>query len=116
MNRRRWVVWETMPPYTFIYIIRAAGLTAYTVLTIMKYNKNYSGKTAQEWLSEGKWTAFLMRVPLNKTRGYLCNSANDIYSIKVIASILSNKPDCDRKFSLTPDWNTKILTVTATKK
>lgn len=91
-------------------------MTAYTALSIMKYKKDYSGKSAQEWLSEGKWTAFLMRVPLNKTRGYLCNSANDICSIKVIASLLSNRPDCDRKFSITPDWDTKILTITASKK
>ena len=79
----------------------------------MKYKKNYSGKTAQEWLSQGKWTAFLLQVPLDKAKGYLCNSANDIDKIKVTASTLSKREDCDRRFSITPDFDTRVVTVTA---
>jgi len=81
-----------------------------------KYNKDYSRKTAMEWLSEGKWTGFLMRIPINKTKGYPCRNANDAMSIRSTASQLNNDPECDRKFSVVVDFDTKIITVTASEK
>lgn len=80
------------------------------------YTKDYSGKTATEWLAERKWTAFLMRLPLNKTKGYPCQNANDLMSIRAIASMLSTNPECDRRFSVVADFDTKVITVTATRK
>ena len=81
-----------------------------------QYNKDYSGKTAMEWLAERKWTGFLMRIPLDKTKGYPCQNANDVMSIRATASMLSNNNDCDRKFTVIADFDTKIVTITATKK
>ena len=81
-----------------------------------QYNKDYSGKTAMEWLAERKWTGFLMRIPLEKTKGYPCQNANDVMSIRATASMLSNSDDCDRKFKVVADFDTKIVTITATKK
>lgn len=81
-----------------------------------KYIKDYSVKTAMEWLAERKWTGFLMRLPLNKTKGYPCQNANDAMSIRATASALSNNPDCDRRFSVIVDFDTKVVTVTATLK
>lgn len=82
----------------------------------MEYNKDYSKKTAMEWLAERKWTGFLMRIPLDKTKGYPCKNANDLMSIRATASMLSNNPDCERKFSITADFDTKVITITATQK
>lgn len=78
--------------------------------------KDYSGKTAKEWLALRKWTGFLMRVPLNKTMGYPCQNANDLMSIRATASMLKNNPDCDREFKVFADFDTKVVTVTATPK
>lgn len=69
-----------------------------------------------EWLAERKWTAFLMRVPLNKTKGYPVQNANDAFSIRTIASMLTNNPECRRQFSVICDFDTKVVTVTATQK
>ena len=80
------------------------------------YNKDYSSKTAKQWLDERKWTGFLMRVPINKTKGYPCQSANDVMSIRATASMLTQNPDCDRKFSVVADFDTKVITVTASLK
>lgn len=78
-----------------------------------KYVKDYSGKTAMEWLADRKWTGFLMRLPLGKTKGYPCKNANDAMSIRATASTLSNNPECDRRFSVVVDFDTKVVTVTA---
>lgn len=83
---------------------------------MIKYNKDYSAKTAMEWLAERKWTGFLMRIPLDKTKGYPCQNANDASSIRSTASMLNNDADCDRRFKVVVDFDTKIVTVTATKK
>ena len=85
-------------------------------MSATKYNKDYSAKTAMEWFSERKWTGFLMRIPLNKTKGYPCTNANDVMSIRAIASMLSTDPLCERKFSVTADFDTKVITLTATLK
>lgn len=81
-----------------------------------KYNKDYSGKTAMEWLSERKWTGFLMRIPLDKTKGYPCQNANDAMAIRTTASMMNNNKECERKFSVVVDFDTKIVTVTASLK
>ena len=102
----------------------AAGLTAYTAIHYnniqdmaeTKSIKDYSGKTAMEWLELRKWTGFLMRIPLDKTKGYPCKNANDAMSIRATASMLNNNDECDRKFKVVVDFETKIVTVTATKK
>ena len=57
-----------------------------------------------------------MRIPLDKTKGYPCQNANDVMSIRATASMLSNNNDCDRKFTVIADFDTKIVTITATKK
>ena len=82
----------------------------------MNYNKDYSAKTAEEWLRDGKWTGFLMRVPLNKPKGYPCSNANDLQVIRVTASQLNNNPNCDRSFVVVVDYDTKVVTITATLK
>lgn len=81
-----------------------------------KQIKDYSGKTAMEWLAERKWTGFLMRIPLDKTKGYPCKNANDVMSIRATASMLSNNEECDRRFTVIADFDTRIVTITATKK
>lgn len=81
-----------------------------------KYVRDYSAKTAMEWLAERKWTGFLMRIPLDKTKGYPCQNANDVMSIRATASTLSNNKECDRRFTVIADFDTKIVTITATKK
>ena len=80
------------------------------------YKKDYSCKTAIQWLAERKWKGFLMRVPINKTKGYLCQNANDVTLIRTTAAQMSMNPECDRKFSVIADYDTKVVTVTATKK
>ena len=82
----------------------------------MKYNKDYSGKTAKEWLAEGKWTAFLMQVPLGGAKPYMVGDANDLNCIRTTAAILNKNPECDRMFSLGVDFDTKVISVTATLK
>lgn len=79
-------------------------------------NKDYSSKTAKEWLALRKWKAFLMCVPLDKAVGYPCEDSNYIMRIRVTASMLKNDPECDRSFKITADFDTKVVTVTATKK
>ena len=84
--------------------------------TMITLKKDYSGKTAIEWLVERKWTAFLMRVPLNKRKVYSVQDANDILSIRNIASMLNNNPNCHRKFAISANIDSKGFTITATQK
>lgn len=82
----------------------------------MKYNKDYSGKTAKEWLAEKKWTGFLMCVPIGNAKGYLCENANELNCIRSTAAIMNNDPDCDRRFYVSADFETKVVTVQASLK
>ena len=66
----------------------------------MNYKKDYSAKTADEWFSEKKWTAFLMSLPLGRTRDYTCDNYTEINKIRTIASMLTKRGE-DRKFSIT---------------
>jgi hypothetical protein len=78
--------------------------------------KDYSGKTAMEWLELRKWTGFLMRVPLDKEHTYSCRNANDAMSIRSTASMLNNNETCDRRFELKVNFDTRKISVRATKK
>ena len=67
----------------------------------MKYNKDYSKKTADEWFAERKWTGFLMQIPLNRLVVKDCGSIRDLLSLRSTAGMMSSAPaeDCDRCFS-----------------
>ena len=80
------------------------------------HHKDYSSKTAKEWLAEKKWKGFLLSVPLGKPMGYPCEDSNYLMRIRVTASVLNKDPECDRSFKITADFDTKVVTVTATKK
>lgn len=80
------------------------------------YNKDYSHKTAEEWLVERKWTGFLMRVPLRASKSYKVMNANDAMSIRTTASALTNNPECDRTFQVTINFGGNEVVVTANKK
>ena len=69
--------------------------------------------TTKDWLKKRKWKEFLLSVPLDKPMGYQVENANDLYIIRVRASQLSTSSDCDRVFSVTTDYETRIITVTA---
>lgn len=81
-----------------------------------KYEKDYSAKTADEWLAERKWTGFLMRIPLRSSNDYKVENANDAMSIRATASMLTNNANCDRKFSVTIKFEENKIIVTANKK
>ena len=64
-------------------------------------------------LKQRKWKEFLMAIPIGKPMGYGIENANDIYTLRVRASQLAKSEDCDRTFSVTTDYDNKIVTVTA---
>ena len=66
-----------------------------------------------DWLKQRKWKEFLMSIPLGKPMGYSVENANDMYTLRVRASQLSTSADCDRTFSVTIDYDTRVVTVTA---
>lgn len=72
--------------------------------------------TAEEWLERKKWKNFLMNIPLNKAKGYLFNNSNDLAVIRVRATQLNKDNSCERKFSVTIDFDTKVATITANLK
>lgn len=82
----------------------------------MKYNKDYSTKTAKEWLAERKWTAFLMQVPVGKAQPFIVDDSNDINSIRSTASMLNKDAECDRTFDVSVDFANGAIAVTATMK
>lgn len=82
----------------------------------MKYKKDYSTKNYREWLSEKKWTAFLLTVPTGRPIPFKADNANDINSIKTTASMLNGSCDCPRAFSVTADFDAGVFSVTAQDK
>ena len=82
----------------------------------MKYNKDYTTKTAKEWLDQRKWTAFLMRVPVGKAQPFVVKDANDINSIRSTASALNKDAECDRTFEIGYNFANSIIAVTVTRK
>ena len=84
----------------------------------MKYNKDYSGKTADEWFAEKRWTGFLMRIPYDRTIVKECASVREVLAIRATASALSaNNSSINRRFKITTEpSNEKMICVTATRK
>ena len=78
--------------------------------------RSYSSKTADEWFSMCRWTGFLMTLPLNKTKSYLCEKASNLMSIRATASKLSNSKECDRVFRVSANFDKNEIIVTANKK
>ena len=72
--------------------------------------------TAEDYLNQRNWKKFLLAIPLDKPKGYLFQDANDLNIIKVRASQLNADPTLDRIFSVKPDFNTKVATITATSR
>ena len=70
----------------------------------------------EELLKKRKWKNFLLALPLNKSKGYPFESANDLNTIRVRATQLNKDVACERKFSVTIDFDTKVATITATQK
>lgn len=68
------------------------------------------------WLEKRKWTNFLKAIPANKPMGFVCDDANMLMRIRVTASILSNSPSYDRRFAVTVNYQTRVVTITATEK
>lgn len=115
-NRRFRVAWEPMPD-TIIISYKGGGPDRLHRPPIMAtYNKDYSSKTAKQWLDERKWTGFLMRLPLNKEKVFTFKSANDIMSIRATASMLTKNTDCERKFSTVSNLDDKVMKIIATLK
>lgn len=91
-----------------------SGMPAQIMAT---YNKDYSHKTATEWLSKRKWTGFLMSLPIRKkSKKFPVENASDAMSIRVTASGLNSNHDCDRRFEVKVDFDLKIVEITVTKK
>ena len=76
----------------------------------------YSGKSADEWLSNRKWTGFLMTVPLGEAITRRVMDSNDAMSIRTTASMLNKNGNCGRTFKVVIDFDSREVTVTATNK
>lgn len=71
----------------------------------------------EDWLGKGKWTKFLMSLPLGQTTIEMTKVGEYVLPIiRVTASGLTNNEDCDRGFSLTVDRDRRYLAVKAWKK
>lgn len=73
--------------------------------------KDYSGKTAEEWLAERKWTGFLLSVPIGSETEYRVMDSNDAMSIRATASMLNHNINCNRRFRVKVNFDTRIVTV-----
>lgn len=83
----------------------------------MGYNKDYTIKTAKEWLAERKWTAFLMRIPADgEMHPYLVNDPNDLNSIRSTVAMLNANDECDREFKIKVDFENGAIAVTSKSK
>ena len=78
-----------------------------------KYKKDYSAKSYDEWFEQGKWTAFLLTIPLGRVIVKDCKSYRDVLSLRSVAGGISGSKDpCGRKISVTTDTEpNKALTV-----
>jgi len=56
-------------------------------------------RTSAELLADREWTEFLKRIPFGTT-DWRIENYRDFVSLRSIASMLSKRDDCDRKFSL----------------
>jgi hypothetical protein len=82
----------------------------------MEYNKDYNARTADEWFELGKWTGYLMTLPIGKTDGRVCYTVRDLLSLRATATMLTKKPECERAFDVNVDIEKKIVTVTPSLK
>lgn len=71
---------------------------------------------AEDYLQKRAWKKFLMSLPIGKTKGYPFQSANDLTTIRVRAAQLNKTEDCDRRFAVSIDFDTKVATITANNK
>lgn len=78
--------------------------------------RSYTGKTADEWLANRKWTGFLMTIPLDEEVERRVMDASDAMSIRTTASMLNRNDNCDRLFKVGIKFNSRDVTVIATKK
>jgi len=78
--------------------------------------KSYTGKTFDEWLANRKWTGFLMNVPFDEKVTRRVMDSNDAMSIRTTASMLNRNENCDRRFKIVINFDTREVTVTATRK
>ena len=85
----------------------------------MKYKRDYTTKTADEWFSLKKWTGFLMRLQVGRTVDKECNNIRDLLAIRAVAATLSSAPieDCPYKYSVTTNTENALkIYVKASKK
>ena len=82
------------------------------------YNKDYTTKTADEWFSLKKWTAYLMQIPIGKNDGRVCETTADLLSLRSTATMLSakDKEECDRAFDVSIDIEKKMIMTRASLK
>ena len=64
--------------------------------------------TSAELLAERRWTDFLKKIPVG-TSDWRIADYRDFVSLRTVASILSNKDDCDRTFSIKQDKEDKTI-------
>ena len=84
----------------------------------MKYKKDYSVKTPEEWLAEKSWVAFLMSLPFNRARVFMCENVLDIVRIRTSASMITKRKDAGRRFRISTDDDfseTRLFTVLVDK-
>lgn len=67
------------------------------------------------WLERGKWTKFLMSLPLGKPRTFPIDDYR-LSLIRITASGISNNEASDRRFTIILDRETMMFTITANKK
>lgn len=70
----------------------------------------------EDYLNKRAWKRFLMSLPVGKAKGYPFESANDLNTIRVRAAQLNKDETCEKKFSVTIDFDTKVATITASNK
>ena len=71
--------------------------------------------TPEEWLERGKWTKFLMSLPLGKPRTFQIDDYR-LSLIRITASGISNDEESDRRFTINLDRSSMMFTVVATRK
>lgn len=83
-----------------------------------KYNIDYSTKTADEWFSLKKWTAFLMRLPVGRIVSKDCATVREALVIRATASGLSSAPAerCPNRFSVKTDPDNERRIFVSTEK
>ena len=71
--------------------------------------------TPEEWLERGKWTKFLMSLPLGKPRVFPIDDYR-LSLIRITAAGISNSEGGDRRFTINLDRLSMMFTIVANKK